>query len=163
MTSETEKKGFWTTLPGIFTGLASIITALTGIWFAFNPGDKSDKTPTVIYQQPQAVADSCESNVWDNWKIIKSHAGEVTDAIDDVTRFLELAANYGCTGYTYTLRLNKQNIGAFVVTLHEPYPHNGYKYREVSHTLEVSGERRPTLTWLYRSQMNSDNWESVEK
>lgn len=163
MNSGTKKRGFWTTLPGILTGLASIITALTGVWFIFYPSSNTrEMASPVVYQKTlEDAADPCKSSVSDNWKIIKSHAGEVTDAVVDMTRFLMLAAQYGCTGYTYTLRVNKQNISVFVVTLHEPYPHNGFKYRELATTTEVGGERTHA-TWLSRSPMDSDNWELVD-
>jgi len=42
----TEKQGFWTSLPGILTGLAAFITALTGLYvavFNFNPTSNDNK------------------------------------------------------------------------------------------------------------------------
>ena len=137
-----------------------------------------DEVPSVIYQQPpviyqlpppiiyqpaqNTVTDPCESNVWNNWKTVKSHAGEVTDAMDEVLRFLKVSAMVGCTGRTYTLLVNKQNIGEYVVTLHEPYPNNGFRYRNISTTLEVNGKRGSLIKWLFRSPMNSNDWELIK-
>ena len=44
MVSEPElekKQSFWTTMPGILTGLAALLTAATGLWVAIGPHDKS--------------------------------------------------------------------------------------------------------------------------
>jgi hypothetical protein len=39
---ESEKKqSFWTTMPGVLTGLAALLTAATGLWVAIAPHDKS--------------------------------------------------------------------------------------------------------------------------
>lgn len=35
------KQSFWTTIPGILTGIAAILTALTGLYLALHPSQKS--------------------------------------------------------------------------------------------------------------------------
>jgi hypothetical protein len=48
---EVEKKqSFWTTMPGILTGLAALLTAATGLWVAIGPHDKpaEDEHPTAV-------------------------------------------------------------------------------------------------------------------
>jgi hypothetical protein len=41
MLPEPEKKqSFWTTMPGILTGMAALLTAATGLWVAIAPHDK---------------------------------------------------------------------------------------------------------------------------
>lgn len=35
-----KKQNFWTTMPGILTGLAALLTAATGLWVAIGPHDK---------------------------------------------------------------------------------------------------------------------------
>ncbi len=40
-----QKKGFWTSLPGILTGIAAVITAATGFYAAVN-GNSSEPLPT---------------------------------------------------------------------------------------------------------------------
>ncbi len=43
-------KSFWTTLPGILTGIATLITAVGGVYVLFNPpvsnGGNGGETPT---------------------------------------------------------------------------------------------------------------------
>ena len=44
----TEKQGFWTSLPGILTGFAAVVTALTGLYVAvlnFTPEISNDNKP----------------------------------------------------------------------------------------------------------------------
>jgi hypothetical protein len=41
----TEKKSFWTSIPGILTGFAALITALTAGYIALNPGPKNTILP----------------------------------------------------------------------------------------------------------------------
>jgi hypothetical protein len=42
----TKKGSFWTSLPGILTGLASIITAITGLYIALSENGMQDNVPT---------------------------------------------------------------------------------------------------------------------
>ena len=45
MSDDEEPVGFWRTVPGILTGVAAVLTALTGLFLAFNPpggGGKKD-------------------------------------------------------------------------------------------------------------------------
>jgi hypothetical protein len=35
-----KKQNFWTTMPGILTGAATLLTAVTGLWVAIGPHDK---------------------------------------------------------------------------------------------------------------------------
>ncbi|NJD60656.1 MAG: hypothetical protein FIA98_14780 [Anaerolineae bacterium] len=39
-----KKKSFWVTLPGILTGIAAVITAVTGLYVAFSPDQKKKVT-----------------------------------------------------------------------------------------------------------------------
>jgi hypothetical protein len=57
--SELEKKqSFWTTMPGILTGLAALLTAATGLWVAIGPHDKpgADEHPPAVSAPMQASA-----------------------------------------------------------------------------------------------------------
>lgn len=42
MTDQNRKKSFWSTLPGILTGLAAVITAITGLYLAFRDSPQKD-------------------------------------------------------------------------------------------------------------------------
>src|SRR5690349_18577328 len=59
MVPEPEKKqSFWTTMPGILTGLAALLTAATGLWVAIGPHDKpaSDGHAAAVTAPLQASA-----------------------------------------------------------------------------------------------------------
>jgi len=49
-----KKQNFWTTIPGILTGLAALLTAATGLWVAIGPHDKpaADEHPAVSTPTP---------------------------------------------------------------------------------------------------------------
>jgi hypothetical protein len=59
-----EKKSFWTTLPGILTGIASVLAALTALYIALNPkhegaispGDRPASPPSAA-TKPQSPSD----------------------------------------------------------------------------------------------------------
>jgi hypothetical protein len=53
-----KKQNFWTTMPGILTGLAALLTAVTGLWVAIGPHDKpgSDEHPAAVSAPMQASA-----------------------------------------------------------------------------------------------------------
>jgi hypothetical protein len=40
-----ERKSFWATLPGILTGMAAVITAITGLYIAYGPDTKESVSP----------------------------------------------------------------------------------------------------------------------
>lgn len=48
----TEGNGFWSTVPGILTGLAGVIAAITGLYLAFRPAPP----PTILLPSPPASA-----------------------------------------------------------------------------------------------------------
>lgn len=61
MLPEPEKKqSFWTTMPGILTGMAALLTAATGLWVAIAPHDKprSDGRSAAVSAPMQASAPS---------------------------------------------------------------------------------------------------------
>ena len=64
-----EKKSFFQTLPGIFTGIAALITALTGLYIAMNRQAGSDWSPPVAtpptQTQPTELAEQMRG-VWVN-------------------------------------------------------------------------------------------------
>jgi len=39
-----QSSGFWTSIQGIFTGIAAVITAITGLYIAINSGDSGSET-----------------------------------------------------------------------------------------------------------------------
>lgn len=55
-----EKQGFWTSLPGILTGIAAVITALTGLFvavFNFTPENTANKqTEVIVVDQEEITA-----------------------------------------------------------------------------------------------------------
>ena len=53
-----KKQNFWTTMPGILTGLAALLTAATGLWVAMGPHDKPtpDEHPAAVSAPMQASA-----------------------------------------------------------------------------------------------------------
>jgi hypothetical protein len=55
MTKSKEKSNFWTTLPGILTGLASVITAIGAIHIGTNEGQIS--TSWTCYNVGKSVGD----------------------------------------------------------------------------------------------------------
>ena len=67
-----EKKSFWTTLPGIFTGIAAVITASTGLYLALNFNNKGsdDKPGNIIPDNNREQIDESrnrrEENIPDN-------------------------------------------------------------------------------------------------
>jgi hypothetical protein len=50
------KRNWWTTLPGLLTGTAAVITALTGLVAVFVPRDGPTDRPAAETQAPQAAA-----------------------------------------------------------------------------------------------------------
>ena len=58
-----KKKSFWSTLPGILTGIAAVITAVTGLWLALNPSNPkgeelNPQKPTTEYALSESWAGS---------------------------------------------------------------------------------------------------------
>jgi len=53
-----DKGSFWTTMPGILTGVASVIGAVTGLVIALNGGDPD--RPDVVQQQSAMVAQASQ-------------------------------------------------------------------------------------------------------
>lgn len=53
MADDKEKTNFWTTLPGILTGIAAVITAIGGIYIAINNNHTSSSQPTSGSPFPQ--------------------------------------------------------------------------------------------------------------
>jgi hypothetical protein len=51
-----QKRNWWTTLPGVLTGAAAVITALTGLVAVFVPRDRPTDRPAAETQAPQAAA-----------------------------------------------------------------------------------------------------------
>ena len=51
-----KKQNFWTTMPGILTGLAALLTAATGLWVAIGPHDRpaADQHPAAVTAPLQA-------------------------------------------------------------------------------------------------------------
>jgi hypothetical protein len=49
-----KKQNFWTTMPGILTGLAALLTAATGLWVAIGPHNKpsADEHPAAAVSAP---------------------------------------------------------------------------------------------------------------
>lgn len=47
-----KKENFWTTLPGLLTGLAALLTALTGLWIATAPHGSSARNDTPAITTP---------------------------------------------------------------------------------------------------------------
>jgi hypothetical protein len=57
--AEAEKRqSFWTTMPGMLTGVAALLTAATGLWVAIAPHDKSgsDARPAAVSVPIQSSA-----------------------------------------------------------------------------------------------------------
>lgn len=159
---QSENTNFWKNLPGILTGLAALVTAVAGLSIYFLHEPSTDDVVAKLDSPEPLDIDPCYTAVWGPWQALEAHTGELTNAVNDALVFLEVVVSLGCSGHTYVLNINKQNIGQYVVTVFEPYPHNGFKYREATHTLEVGGQKRPPLSSLFRSPLGEDNWAMVE-
>jgi PKD repeat protein len=69
MSDEKDKKSFWATLPGILTGLAALIAAISGIW-NFIP----DPQITSFSADPNSITNGSSANL--SWSV--SNAGSVS-------------------------------------------------------------------------------------
>lgn len=64
MNNRNEEKSFWTTVPGILTGIAAIITAIGGLIIALNMGGIITPTPTLTptpTPTPTSIIDTMDS------------------------------------------------------------------------------------------------------
>lgn len=160
-----EKKSFWATLPGIFTGIAAIITASTGLYLALRDGKET--TPPALGAGQPAPASECDERINKAWEIIQAHRGRLTDAIDDALAFQELVLDIGCLEHAYTLDLGgKQHVGRFTITVlkewpFSPSPGRTYHYKEFVTTIEVQGQTKNSTGTARRIQGSSDPWEEL--
>lgn len=71
------RKSFWTTLPGILTGIATIISAVTGLYIAIQKSPESTKTETPVSETTQTL-----NQFTDGWAIIgKCKQGDFFDLV----------------------------------------------------------------------------------
>lgn len=103
-----ERKSFWTTLPGILTGIAATVTAITGLYLALVPGREpaiQPKEPTYSEQDPRRNVEvpECDERINKAWELVQAHRGKLTDAIDDLMVFQELVLDIGCLQHFYTI------------------------------------------------------------
>jgi hypothetical protein len=59
---------FWSTLPGILTGIAAVIAAITGLYLAFGPREKvnrNEPSPTPFVSPAPTSPRSVSDGVWD--------------------------------------------------------------------------------------------------
>jgi len=143
-----EKKSFWTTLPGILTGIAAVITAATGLYLALATRNKDlnqTSYPKSIQSTQRRDTESlaCDENVKEAWRLIQAHKGELTDAVDDLLSFQDVVFDIGCLRHPYTIDLGgKQNVRRFTITVmnqwpYSPSPNKTYVYKEYVSTLEL--------------------------
>ena len=94
MAEPNEKQNFWTTLPGILTGVAAVLTAGTGLFLALNhPGDTSHsdrpQPPAVSSAAPVSASETATSSRTSVPPAAAKEGVIVTSRNGDVTR-LEL-------------------------------------------------------------------------
>ena len=70
------KRSFWTTVPGILTAVAALITALTGVYLALKPTDKKPKQTPVIWEKVVIDRFSSPGPPWPDWWPIKKFSDE---------------------------------------------------------------------------------------
>lgn len=81
-----EKKSFFQTLPGILTGLAALLSAVTGLYLAFRRDDRpiyspSSPTETPIAAQPQPTESNFAEVMRGIWKNEDSNTRGVTKIV----------------------------------------------------------------------------------
>lgn len=66
----TEKKNFWATLPGIFTGTATVITAALGVWGVLNDfgsTGSSEQTTTTLASPSPSISTAAPETFFDDF------------------------------------------------------------------------------------------------
>ena len=168
-----KKRSFWTTLPGILTGIAAVITAASGLYLVLAPGHHDQIPPnesirTESTQREDAGVSACDEEVKSAWELVQAHRGQLTDAIDDIITFQEVVLDIGCLRHPYTIDLGgKQNIGRFTITVmsqwpHSPSPNKTYVYKEFVTSIEVGGQFRNVHSNARRIKGSSGDWELLD-
>ncbi len=86
--AENDKKSFWTSIPGILTGVAAVLTAVTTLYVTLHSDKGNTKTSEVLYQRegPFHIGDEEISA----WPLLHSNCIEIPFTIDSKLTSLKL-------------------------------------------------------------------------